>query len=108
MNKTNAISSIVSFTALKFNAIPSSENIQIKPTIWNITGDYSKKWTAQNSIASPISVSYSIGDFAPDTLYNITVNGSILGTFTSDASGEINFVYFGAFDSLKTFEIKVP
>lgn len=107
LDKTKAGDSIVSFTALNFTAVPESDTVEIKPVSWNTGGDYYKKWTAKNSISSSISVLYTVGSLVPNSSYEVVVNNSTFGTFTSDASGSISFNYTGSFDSAKTFEVKV-
>ncbi len=106
LTKTVASTSIVSFSRLNFTTTPSTNDLTIKSITWNTSGDFYKKWTAKNSSASAIDVSYLIGDLSPGTSYNVIVNGVLWNTFTSNGSGEISFVYNGVFQSTKTFEVK--
>ncbi len=98
--------SVVNFSRLNFTATPSTDDLIIKSTTWNTSGDFYKKWTAKNAVASAIDVSYLIGDLSPGIGYNIIVNGVLWNTFTADGSGKINFVYNGTFLSTKTFEVR--
>lgn len=106
LTKALASTSVVSFSRLHFTATPSTDDLVIKSTAWNTSGDFYKKWTANNSLASAIDVSYLIGDLFPGTNYDVIVNGVLWNTFTSNSNGEINFIYNGIFQSAKTFEVK--
>lgn len=108
LDKILAGGSIVTFAALDFSVTPTSENILVKPITWNTSGDYYKKWTENNSISSTISNLHSVGSLAPNTSYNVLVNGSILDTLTSDENGRISFSYEDIFTSTKTFEVMLP
>ena len=98
--------SVVSFSRLDFTTTPSTDDLIIKSTTWNITGDFYKKWTAKNNLVNTIDVSYVIGDLSPGTNYDVVVNGVLWNTFTTNGNGKINFVYNGVFQSTKTFEVK--
>ena len=106
LTKVATSTSVVSFSRLNFTVTPSTDNLIIKSTTWNTSGDFYKKWTAKNSLANAIDVSYLIGDLLPSTSYDVIVNGVFWSTFTSSGSGEINFIYNGTFQSTKTFEVK--
>jgi len=106
LNKSNASSSIVTFSQLNFSAIPAEENIVIKPVTWNTGEDLSKKWTAINSLPDSITISYVVGDLTLLASYNISVNGTLLGSFSADSNGEIIFDYTGVFENPQTFEVK--
>ena len=106
LTKVEAGTSVVSFSRLDFTTTPSTDDLIIKSTTWNITGDFYKKWTAKNNLVNTIDVSYVIGDLSPDTNYDVIVNGVFWNTFTASGNGGINFVYNGVFQSTKTFEVK--
>jgi len=106
LTKVEAGTSVVSFSRLDFTTTPSTDDLIIKSTTWNITGDFYKKWTAKNNLVNTIDVSYVIGDLSPGTNYDVVVNGVLWNTFTTNGNGKINFVYNGVFQSTKTFEVK--
>lgn len=106
LTKVGTSTSVVNFSRLNFTATPSTDDLAIKPATWNTTGDFYKKWTAKNTIASAISVSYLIGDLKPATSYDVLVDGVLVNSFTSTGTGEISFDYTGVFDTMKTFEVK--
>lgn len=106
LTKALASASVVSFSRLHFTTTPSTDDIVIKSTAWNTSGDFYKKWAANNSLASAIDISYLIGDLSPGTNYDVIVNGVPWNTFTSNGNGEINFIYNEIFQSTKTFEVK--
>ena len=96
----------MTFSQLNFSAIPAEENIVIKPVTWNTGEDLSKKWTAINSLPDSITISYVVGDLTLLASYNISVNGTLLGSFSADSNGEIIFDYTGVFENPQTFEVK--
>ena len=85
--------SVVSFNRLNFKSVPSASGVNIKPVIWNTDVNIYRKWITKNTATSLIAVSYTIGDLAPNTAYDVIVNSSVWSTFTSNSSGEINFDY---------------
>lgn len=106
LNQANASKSVVSFNRLTFTAIPSAESLTVLPLTWNNAGDFAKKWTAENAGADVITVSYLIGDLKPNTNYDVLVDGVLMGTFTTNGNGEINFDYSSVFENTKTFEVE--
>jgi parallel beta-helix repeat protein len=71
-------------------ATDPTQNVLIKVLSWSITGDQFKSWSAQASSTSEWST-FTVGDFAPNTLIAVTRNGAPLTTVTSDATGQIQF-----------------
>ena len=106
VNKSNALSSIVDFTQLNFSVTPDAESLDIKPLIWNTSGDFSKKWTAKNNSSISVVVHHVVGDLNPATSYRVVVNGSLWNSFIANDNGEIIFDYSGVFQTTKTFEVK--
>lgn len=106
LNQANINTSIASFNRLDFTVTPATDNLTIDPVTWNTDGDFYKKWTAKNDIASLISVSYLVGNLAVSTDYDVFVGGTFWDTFTANSNGEISFTYEGIFQSIKTFEVK--
>lgn len=107
LNKSNASSSIVSFNQLNLFTTPNTENLILKPLIWNTSGDFAKKWTAQSSSSSDIVIHHVVGNLNPSTSHKVIVNGSLWNSFVADSNGEIIFDYTGIFQSTKTFEVKI-
>ena len=70
---------------------------------WSVSGNYYKKWTETPTNATAV-VNHTIGDLNAHTKYNVVVDGSAWGTYTSNASGFITFSYDGGY-STKIFEI---
>ena len=106
LNRNNASSSVVSFNQLSFSATPLAENLAIKPLVWNIDGDFLKKWTAKSGTLSTITATHVVGNLAPGVSYDVFVNGIFWSSFVANGSGEIVFDYTGVFQSTKTFEVK--
>jgi len=106
LTKALASSAVVSFSRFNFTITPSTDDLAIKSAAWNTSGDFYKKWTAKNSLASAIDVSYVIGDLSPGTSYDVIVNGVLWNTSTANGNGEIDFVYKGTFQNTKTFEVR--
>lgn len=70
---------------------PLSGHIDIVVNTWNTSSPY-KKWT-ETASSLGILVTHSIGDLSPDILYYVYINGSLLGSYTSDETGTITFDY---------------
>jgi len=72
-----------------FYVVPNAGIALVAITVWNTSGDLSKRWTIQAGSATK-SIAYRVGDLAPNTPYNVLKNG--VGTkYTSDASGFLSF-----------------
>ena len=71
------------------SVVPNAGLALVAITIWNTTGDLSKRWTVQAG-SSTQKISYRVGDLAPNTVYRVLKNG-VAATYTSDASGFISF-----------------
>ena len=106
LNRTNAGGSVVNFSGLNFNATPDAGNIAIKPLIWNTSGDFYKKWTAQSGILDTITTTHVVGDLVDGVSYDVFVNGILWNSFVANGNGEIVFDYTDVFENTKTFEVK--
>src|SRR5262249_31739444 len=68
----------------------SGQSATVTPLLWSKSGGFHKKWTTRASSAT-LSITYTIGDLAPNTRYTIRKNGVVLETLTADASGFLTF-----------------
>jgi hypothetical protein len=77
-------------------AIPNAGIALITPTIWNITGDFSKRWLTQAG-SSTDSIIYKVGDLTPGVRYQVLKRSpnteTIISTssYTADSNGTIIF-----------------
>lgn len=73
-------------------AVPSAGQVEITVTLWTSSGTRTRNWSARldNSAAS---VSYSVGSLLPGSSYRVTQGGTLIGVFSADAGGRINFVH---------------
>lgn len=106
LNKSNALSSIVSFNQLSFSVTPTVESLAIKPLVWNTSGDFYKKWTARSGVLSTITITHVVGNLVSGASYDVIVNGTFWNAFIADGSGKIIFDYTNVFQNTKTFEVK--
>ena len=70
-------------------ALPDAGIALITVTVWNTSGDLNKRWLAQAGSATR-TVSYKVGDLAPNTAYVVLKNG-VTTKVTSDGNGNIAF-----------------
>ena len=70
-------------------ATPNAGIALITPTIWNTTGDMSKRWLTQAGSATT-SILYKIGDLTPGIRYAALKDG-VGNNYTADATGTITF-----------------
>jgi hypothetical protein len=96
----------ITFESVNMDITPNSGYVDTEILVWNVGGDYSKKWT-EESATSPTSVGHIVGDLLPTARYSVKVNGAFIGNFLANGSGEIMFDYTGGY-SLKTFEVGSP
>ncbi len=89
--------------AVALDLVPSAGSVEINIDTWNTSGTYYKKWTETGS-SHDISTQHSIGSLKATTPYIVEVDDVTLGTYTSNALGEITFTYDGGY-STKTFEV---
>jgi len=89
---------------INFNLVPSYGSVDVTILTWQTSGDYLKEWT-ENASQPGIVTDHTVGDLKPNTSYNILVNNTIFTQKTSDATGEINFLYDQGY-SEKTFKIE--
>jgi mannuronan 5-epimerase len=89
----------------KMSVVPSSNYVNIS----DINSDFDsneeyKKWSEISSPVLPVTTTYMIGGFAPNTQIAISVNGSFWNAYTSNSSGYITFFYDDGYYTLKQFE----
>jgi parallel beta-helix repeat protein len=72
-----------------FQAVPDAGLALIAMSIWNTSGDLSKRWLVQAGSATH-AISYKVGDLAPNKTYNVLKNG-VASRVTSDDAGSISF-----------------
>ncbi len=70
-------------------ATPNAGIALITPTIWNTTGDLSKRWLTQAGSTTG-SILYRVGDLVPGVRYAVLKNGAG-SSYTADANGTITF-----------------
>jgi parallel beta-helix repeat protein len=73
-----------------FQALTDNGVALITVSIWNTTGDLSKRWLTQASSATR-RITYKIGDLTPGSRYRVLKDG-ISNSYTADAAGSINFI----------------
>lgn len=71
-------------------ATPNAGSALITITIWNINGDFSKRWLAQAGSATT-SIVYKVGDLEPGRRYLVSKNNVPLNNYIADGTGVINF-----------------
>ena len=72
-----------------FQAVTDAGLALITMSIWNTSGDLSKRWLVQAGSATH-AISYKVGDLAPNKTYNVLKNG-LATQVTSDDTGRISF-----------------
>ena len=76
-----------------FQATPDTGTALVTPTVWNTTGDFSKRWLTQVG-SQTHSMAYKVGDLTPGVRYrlNITRAGAtVTANYTADSTGTITF-----------------
>lgn len=81
---------------LTMTIIPSSFPLNLTIRTYNTTGDYRKLWNESSTNAS-VTTAHTIGDFPAGRLINISVDGTVYGTYQSNATGYIVFTYTGGY-----------
>jgi hypothetical protein len=69
--------------------LPDAGTALITITVWNTTGDLSKRWLTQAG-SSTRSITYRVGDLAPGVRYRVLKNGSA-SSYVADGSGTLTF-----------------
>ncbi|HMJ89668.1 MAG TPA: right-handed parallel beta-helix repeat-containing protein [Candidatus Acidoferrum sp.] len=72
-----------------FQVIPDVEDALVTVTIWNTTGDLSKRWFTQAS-SSTTRITYRVGDLTPGVRYRV-LKDAVATSYTADAAGTITF-----------------
>jgi parallel beta-helix repeat protein len=73
-----------------FQAVADGDGALITVSIWNTTGDLSKRWFTQAS-SSTHNITYKIGDLTPGVRYRV-LKDNVSRSYTADAAGTITFV----------------
>jgi parallel beta-helix repeat protein len=84
---------------------PDNGRAFVDPTIWNLSGDLSKRWILQPESGAQ-SLDYAVGDLAPNTVYNILRAGNLLTQLRSDSSGVIRFTDVPGTTSLVQYDVQ--
>jgi hypothetical protein len=71
-------------------ATPNAGSALITITIWNTTGDFSKRWLSQSGFPTT-SIVYKVGDLEPGKRYLVSKNNVALNSYIADGTGVINF-----------------
>ena len=53
-------------------------------------------WTQVSTAKKPALLYYKIGSLAPNAAYSVTLDGKATGKYTSDADGDVSFIYKSA------------
>ena len=93
-------------TTLDFIVEPTSGDVEITPTQWQTTTPYTRTWTAESSNSSG-PVLHELGGFAPDACFEVTVDGVLLTSGFTSATGRVSFNYADGYSSTKLFEVTV-
>ena len=86
-----------------FRVRPNAGSVLVTPTVWNVNGDFSKRWLVQAG-SGTASITYTVGDLEPGRPYTVTKNGAG-SSFTADATGTITFHDTGVTTGLTEFVI---
>ena len=70
-------------------ATPDTGTALVTPTVWNTTGDFSKRWLTQAGSATH-TILYKVGDLTPGVRYRVFKNG-LSTNYTADGTGTITF-----------------
>lgn len=79
--------------------------MDISVSSWSTSGSYLKEWT-ETPVNTGLSAVHTIGDFSANTSYDVSVDGVVYTTVTSDGSGVITFTYSGGYASPKSFSVQ--
>jgi mannuronan 5-epimerase len=75
-----------------FKVRPAVGTVLVTPTVWNTSGDFSKRWLTQAGSASAgHNITYTVGDLTPGARYSVTKSTGTSDDFTADSSGTITF-----------------
>lgn len=88
--KRSSIGSDTKVYTRNMRAAPSTGKVEIKVTAWRTSGAREKNWTARTT-SSSATVSYSLGDLAAGTRYQVKQGSRLVGLFTADSGGRIAF-----------------
>ena len=86
------------------SAVPSIGTTQVKVSQWQTSGARAKGWSGRVTSASA-KVNYTVGDLSPGVRYAVSVDGTLLGSFTADAQGRIAFSHAPGSTAWKAFTL---
>lgn len=84
---------------------PSTGTVLIDPTLWLLDGDRSKAWNAQASSPSA-RLSISVGDLVPGAAYTVRRGSTVVGDYTADSSGRIQFIVAPGSPGLQAYTVQ--
>lgn len=91
-------------TTLDLAVMPGAGTISVAPTMWQNAAPFGKSWT-ETSGTTGGAVAHSVGNLQTGQCFTVTANSAVLGTFTANDSGRINFSYSGGYGSPITFGV---
>lgn len=89
----------------KLQVTPSTGTVLVNPTLWSLGGDRSKAWDAQASSGSA-QLSVSVGDLVPGVAYTVHRGSSVVGSYTADSTGTIQFTVTPGSTSLQSYSVQ--
>ena len=92
-----------SSTLVNMTIVPSQGTVSTTINSWNISGDYSKNWTEENTVSTSTTV-HTIGDLKANTYYNVLVDSTQYASMLTDGTGQGTFTYTGGY-STHTFNV---
>ena len=87
----------------RLQVTPDADVGLITITVWNTTGDLSKRWLTYAG-SSTHTITYRVGDLAPSQQYRVLKNGSST-QYTADATGTITFQDTGVATGVTEFVV---
>jgi parallel beta-helix repeat protein len=79
--------------------------VEVAPTTWETSGDHNKAWIARSANGSG-PVQYKVGDLQSGVSYDVTRNGTAVGTFSANATNEISFSDTPGTTQTVTYQVK--
>ena len=71
--------------------VPNSGGVLVDPTVWELSSNFNKAWTAQASVGSA-QITYVVGDLRPGVTYRVRRGNTQFARLTADQQGFISFV----------------
>jgi parallel beta-helix repeat protein len=79
--------------------------VEVAPTTWETSGDRNKAWIARAATANG-AVQYKVGDLQSGVSYDVTRNGTAVGTFSANATNDISFSDTPGTTETVTYQVK--